>query len=67
MILLNLAYIPDQVILDDNFNFESGWQVKFKQEMEKFKSEFNDNLYKDKNGNLRGINKVKNSWDDELN
>jgi hypothetical protein len=35
--------------------------------MEKFKSEFNDNLYKDKNGNLRGINKVKNSWDDELN
>ena len=54
MILLNLAYIPDKVILDDNFNFESGWQVKFKQEMEKFKSEFNDNLYKDKNGKVLG-------------
>jgi hypothetical protein len=25
MILLNLAYIPDQVILDDNFDFEPGW------------------------------------------
>lgn len=35
MILLNLAYIPDKVIMAmKNFNY--GWSLKFKEEMDKF-------------------------------
>ena len=44
MILLNLAYIPDKVILAlTDFNF--GWSVKFKEEMDKYYSQEQFNIW----------------------
>lgn len=38
MILLNLAYIPDEVV--KKINFKPGWQKVFKQNMDEFKAHF---------------------------
>lgn len=40
MVLLNLAYIPDNVILNIK-DFEPGWSTRFKQAMIDYKNNFN--------------------------
>ena len=49
MILLNLAYIPDSVILNIK-DFEPGWQRKFKQAMNDHKEAFNQKVAKRESG-----------------
>jgi|LakMenEpi03Aug12_release.lakeMendotaPanAssembly.Ray.scaffolds.fasta_scaffold1051798_1 hypothetical protein len=38
MILLNLSYIPDEVV--QKINFTPGWQKEFKANMEEYKKKF---------------------------
>jgi len=38
VILLNIAYIPDEVA--HKINFKPGWQIKFKEHMEEYKKNF---------------------------
>ena len=42
MILLNLAFIPDSVITDNDMNFEPGWQHYFKLRMKNYIDDFNN-------------------------
>lgn len=42
LIMLNLAFIPDNVIKNLDFS-QPGWSKNFKQDMENYKLEFNGN------------------------
>ena len=37
LIIMNLAFIPDEVLMDKDFNFEAGWHKKFAQLMQRYK------------------------------
>ena len=53
MVLLNLAYIPDEVIRKIQ-DFEPGWSTKFKQGMTDYKNNFNQKVESEKKVDLHG-------------
>ena len=52
MVLLNLAYIPDDVI-HKTIDFEPGWSTKFREAMSEYKEDFNQKVEK-REGGLHG-------------
>jgi hypothetical protein len=50
VLLLNLAYVPDQVITGHDmqvqwdFNFDAGWQFYFKKRMQEYIDHFNEKV-----------------------